>query len=159
MGESSGWAVGAGALKKGRGRRKLNMDRGLWRVRVCWRGDRLHGMLVDGRWHGSLHDGRVHHGPSVRRGDRVGPLAAVAPMRQLVVVEATCQLGLFQMSGDVLVWHLLETSLQKINFLNALSVGCSRKTKHISIPRPRSKPCLRQWMPVFCSSERRSRVG
>lgn len=74
-------------------------------------------MLVDGRWHGCLHDRRMHHGASVGRGDRVGSLAAVASVGQLMVVEAAGELSLFQMSGDVLVRHLLESSLEKIYFL------------------------------------------
>jgi hypothetical protein len=38
-------------------------------------------------------------------------------MRELMIVEATSQLGLFQVRGDVLIGHLLETSLEKIDFL------------------------------------------
>jgi len=38
-------------------------------------------------------------------------------MAQLVVVEAASQLGLFQMSGDMLIRHFLEPSLEKIDFL------------------------------------------
>jgi hypothetical protein len=59
----------------------------------------------------------MHHRASAGRGDRVGTLAAVASVRQLVVVKAASQLSLFQMSGNVLIGHLLETSLEKVNFL------------------------------------------
>jgi len=38
-------------------------------------------------------------------------------MGELVIVEATSQLSLFQVSGNVLIGHLLETGLEKINFL------------------------------------------
>ena len=38
-------------------------------------------------------------------------------MGELVVVETTCQLSLFQMVGNVLVGHFLEASLEKIHFL------------------------------------------
>jgi hypothetical protein len=38
-------------------------------------------------------------------------------MRQLVVVKTASQLSLFQVSGNVFVRHLLEASLEKVNFL------------------------------------------
>jgi hypothetical protein len=40
-------------------------------------------------------------------------------MGQLVIMEATCQLSLLQVSCNVLVRHFLETSLEKIDFLSA----------------------------------------
>lgn len=52
-----------------------------------------------------------------RRTGGIGPLAAITTMRELMIVEATSQLGLFQVRGDVLIGHLLETSLEKIDFL------------------------------------------
>ena len=59
----------------------------------------------------------MNHGPSTGGGDGVGSLAAVTPMRQLMVVKTTCQLSLFQVSSDMLIRHLLETSLEKIHLL------------------------------------------
>lgn len=44
-------------------------------------------------------------------------LAAVATMAKLVVVQATGQLGLLEVSGNVLVGHFLKTSLQQIDLL------------------------------------------
>ncbi len=38
-------------------------------------------------------------------------------MAQLVVVQPARQLRLFQVSCDVLVGHLLETGLEKVDFL------------------------------------------
>jgi hypothetical protein len=38
-------------------------------------------------------------------------------MGELVIMEATSQLGLFQVRGNVLVGHFLETGLKKVNFL------------------------------------------
>ena len=46
-------------------------------------------------------------------------------MRELVVMEATSQLGLFQVRGNVFVWHLLKASLEKIDFLEYLVNICS----------------------------------
>jgi len=89
----------------------------LRRVCICWGGNGLEVGLVDWGRHGCWHDGRVNHGASTRRGDRVGPLAAVTPVRQLVVVKTACQLSLFQVSSDMLIRHLLETSLEKIHLL------------------------------------------
>jgi hypothetical protein len=89
----------------------------LRRVCICWGRNGLEVGLVDWGRHGDWHDGRVNHGASTRRGDRVGPLAAVTSVRQLVVVKTACQLSLFQVSSDVLVRHLLETSLEKIHLL------------------------------------------
>ena len=59
-------------------------------------------------------------------GDGATTLAAVAPMRQLVVVKTASQLSLFQVSGNVFVWHLLEAGLEEINFL----VLCKQESKH-----------------------------
>jgi len=36
-----------------------------------------------------------------------------------MVVEATGELGLFQVGGYVLVWHLLEAGLKEVDFLLA----------------------------------------
>jgi hypothetical protein len=52
-----------------------------------------------------------------RRTGGIGPLAAVTTMRELMIVEPTSQLGLFQVRSDVLIGHFLETSLKKIDFL------------------------------------------
>lgn len=46
-------------------------------------------------------------------------------MRELVVMEATSQLGFFQVRGNVFVWHLLKASLEKIDFLEYLVNICS----------------------------------
>lgn len=85
-------------------------------------GIRLNGTFVDWRWHGSREDGGVSRGVSARGRNRVGSLAAVATMRELVVVKATCQFGLFQMVGNVLIRHFLEPSLEEIDFLVRLLV-------------------------------------
>jgi hypothetical protein len=115
--EVAGRAVGVGARKEGGCSGELDV---LWRLRrvvVGWRGYWLHGtILVDGRWHGVVHDGRVRNSAGAG-GDGSTTLAAVAPMRQLVVVETASQLSLFQVSGNVFVGHLLEAGLEKINFL------------------------------------------
>jgi len=44
-------------------------------------------------------------------------------MAKLVVVQAAGQLGLLEMSGNVLVGHLLKTSLQQINLLFRQKAG------------------------------------
>jgi hypothetical protein len=115
--EVAGRAVGVGTRQEGGSSGKLHM---LWRLRrivVGWWGYRLHGtILVDGRRHGVVHDGRVRNSSNTG-GDRSTTLAAVATMRQLVVVETAGQLSLFQVSGNVFVWHLLEAGLEEINFL------------------------------------------
>jgi hypothetical protein len=38
-------------------------------------------------------------------------------MRKLVVMQATSQLGLFQVRSNMFVWHLLKTSLEEVDFL------------------------------------------
>lgn len=81
------------------------------RVAVGRWSDGLH-VLVDWGWHRVRHDRGVSHGTSTRRGDGVGSLAAVAPMGQLMVVKAAGQLSLLQVSGNMLVGHLLETGLK-----------------------------------------------
>ena len=113
----SGRAAGSGARKERRSRRQLNVNRGLGRICISRRGDRLNVRLVDRGWHGDRHDRRLSHGPGTGRGDGVGTLAAVAPVRKLMVMEAASQLSLFQVSGDMLIWHFLETGLKKIHFL------------------------------------------
>jgi hypothetical protein len=50
-------------------------------------------------------------------GDGATTLAAVAPMRKLVVVKTASQLGLFQVSGNMFIRHFLEAGLEKVNFL------------------------------------------
>jgi hypothetical protein len=116
--DAAGRAVGVGSREECRCSGKLNV---LWRPRrvvVGWWGVGLHGtVLVDRRWHGLAHDGRVRDSLSTG-GDRAATLAAVAPMRKLVVVKTASQLSFFQVSGNMFVGHLLETSLEKINFLH-----------------------------------------
>lgn len=73
-------------------------------------------VLVDWRWHGVAHDGRMSNSVGAG-GDRATTLAAVAPMRKLVVVKTASQLSLFQVSGNVFIWHFLEAGLEKVNFL------------------------------------------
>jgi hypothetical protein len=68
------------------------------------------GRFMDGRWHGRYSWG-LSSRTRARRSDRIGSLAAVAAVRELVVVEATCQLSLLQMVGNVLVRHFLKSSL------------------------------------------------
>ena len=52
------------------------------------------------------------------RSGRQRTLAAVATVRKLVVVKPASQLSLIQVSGDVLVRHLLPTGLEEVVFLN-----------------------------------------
>jgi len=95
------------------------MIRRLWRVCIRRRGGRLViGRLVNGRRHGGRHDRRMCCGSRARRGHRVGSLAAITAMRKLVIMEATSQLGLLQVRGNVLVRHFLEPGLKKIYFLS-----------------------------------------
>lgn len=72
------------------------------------------GVFVDGGWYGWMDGGLRRRGAG---GDRSGPLAAIAAVGELMIMEAAGQLGLFQMSGDVLVGHFLETGLEKVDFL------------------------------------------
>lgn len=74
------------------------------------------GGLMDGARDRGLHEGGVSVGRRARRHGR-RPLAAVAAVAQLVVVQAACQLRLLQMGGDVLVRHLLQAGLKKVYFL------------------------------------------
>ena len=76
------------------------------------------GGLVNGGRHGGRHDRRMCCGGRVRRGHGVGSLAAITAMRKLVIMEATSQLGLLQVRGNVLIRHFLETGLKKIDFLS-----------------------------------------
>jgi hypothetical protein len=39
-------------------------------------------------------------------------------MRQLVIVQPAGQFGLLQMGSNMLVWHLLRTSLKEVGFLD-----------------------------------------
>lgn len=72
--------------------------------------------LVDGARDRGGHDGRVAAGRAAR-GHGCCSLAAVAAVAELVVVETACELRLLQVSSNVLVRHLLETSLEEIDFL------------------------------------------
>lgn len=120
MAEISGWAAGNGLVEQAGGRWELHMNWRSRRVRIsCWR-DRLDGnvfVLADGRGHSMCHFGRVDSRAGTGRGDGACSLAAVASMRELMVMKTASQLSLFQVSGNVLVGHLLETSLKKIDFL------------------------------------------
>ena len=110
------------------------MDRLRRKVVGGWR-IRLNGTFVDWRWHGSREDRRVRGGASARGRDRVGSLATVATMRELVVMKATCQFGLFQMVGNVLIGHFLEPSLKEIDFLReaiSKTVSCYSWSSHTS---------------------------
>jgi hypothetical protein len=79
----------------------------LGRVVIGRWGDGLHrAILIDGQWHRVGHNGRVSDRPGTGS-DRVGTLATVAPMRQLVVVKTASQLSLFQVSSNVFIGHLL----------------------------------------------------
>jgi hypothetical protein len=53
---------------------------------------------------------------SGRRNRRVA-LAAVAAMRKLMEMQTAGQLSLLEVSGDVLVWHLLHAGLEEVGFL------------------------------------------
>jgi hypothetical protein len=48
-----------------------------------------------------------------------------------VVVETASQLSLFQVSGNVFVGHLLEASLEKVNFLKCCVSLESKHREHI----------------------------
>jgi hypothetical protein len=48
-------------------------------------------------------------------------------MRELMVMETTRQLSLFQVGCNVLVWHLLEASLEKVDLLEGWVSTCSRR--------------------------------
>jgi hypothetical protein len=45
----------------------------------------------------------------------------MATVRELVVVQAACKLGLLEMCCNVLVGHLLHASLEKVGFLANVS--------------------------------------
>jgi hypothetical protein len=51
------------------------------------------------------------------RGHGVVALAAVAAVRELVVVQAAGKLSLLEVGSNVLVWHLLHAGLKKVVFL------------------------------------------
>jgi hypothetical protein len=127
MTEGLRWAGQGRFGKKYTGRWEQNVDGRLGGVNIGRRGggsdiDSLH----DWGRHRGGHDGGVNRGISAGGCNRVGPLAAVTPVRELMIVEATGQLSLFQVSGNVLVWHFLETSLKEINFLRE---KCERNFK------------------------------
>jgi hypothetical protein len=91
-------------------------------------------------------------------GDGATTLAAVAPMRKLVVVQTASQLSLFQVSGNMFIRHFLEAGLEKVNFLQcSVSQEWKDYTESISVPHPRSMLCRRPWTLAFCSSAHRSR--
>jgi hypothetical protein len=64
-----------------------------------------------------LHNWRLSSRHSTGRGNRVGSLASVASVRELMIMEATSQLSLFQVRCNVLVGHFLKSSLKEVNFL------------------------------------------
>lgn len=78
--------------------------------------------LASRRGHAHGHDGRLTCRRA--RGGRVCSLAAVVAMTELVVVEATGKLRLLEMSGDMLVGHLLHASLQEVQLLYDLVSAC-----------------------------------
>jgi hypothetical protein len=124
LGENSDWVADC-SDRANRGRswkkrgcsRKLDMNRRLRRVGIRgWRIGLDMGIFLYGRRHGR-HDRGLSSGVRTRRRDRICSLAAVAAMRELVVMEATCQLSLLQVVGNVLVGHFLETGLKKVDLL------------------------------------------
>jgi hypothetical protein len=73
-----------------------------------------------GAGHRDGHDGR-DVGAGRARG---GALATVAAVGELVVVETASQLGLLEVSSNVLVRHLLHASLEQVHFLKMMLVRC-----------------------------------
>jgi hypothetical protein len=57
------------------------------------------------------------------RGHGVVALAAVAAVRELVVVQAAGKLSLLEVGSNVLVWHLLHAGLKKVVFLGDVRKG------------------------------------
>lgn len=51
------------------------------------------------------------------RGNRSGPLAPVAAVAELMVVQTAGKLGLLEVRRDMLVGHLLKPSLEEVDFL------------------------------------------
>ncbi len=43
-------------------------------------------------------------------------------LRELVIMEAACQLGLLQMGGDMLVRHFMHSGLDEIGFLELIFI-------------------------------------
>jgi len=113
-GEEAGWCDGGGPLEEGGGGGKGELHV-LWAggggVVRGWVGDG--GVLVDGGGRDGVHE----WGAGGRARDGGGALATVGAVRQLVVVETASQFGLLEVGGDVLVGHLLKTSLEEIDFL------------------------------------------
>ena len=66
-------------------------------------------------WAGHVHvvSLRDFHG-STRRDGSSTLVATVAAVRELVVVKTARQLSLLEVGSNVLVWHLLESSLNEI---------------------------------------------
>lgn len=85
------------------------------------RTDGAHVRLMDRRGHRSSHDGGVRRRSSARGSKGVCSLSAIASMGKLMIVKAARKLGLFQVSSNVLIRHLLETGLKKIYFLVLVS--------------------------------------
>ena len=106
--------------KSGSGR-ELDMVWRSRRLRVVRWANGSHLGLMDRRRHRGSHDGRVGSRSSARGSKRVGSLAAVASVGKLMIVKAARELSLFQVSSNVLVGHLLKTSLKKIHFLVSIS--------------------------------------
>lgn len=78
------------------------------------------GILFGDHAIGSRSSGRAARGG---RGDRVVALAAVATVRELVVVEAAGELSLLEVCCNVLVRHLLHTGLEEVVFLSDVRNG------------------------------------
>ena len=104
MGSGSGWSVFWWGKKSG-GLREGD-DVGGQDRRVAGRGGRDGGARRDGR------RTRLAAGRGV---------ASVRPVRELVVVQAARELRLLEVGGDVLVGHLLETGLEKVDLLDVAS--------------------------------------
>jgi hypothetical protein len=83
--ESTDRAVGSWSRKKAGSRRKLHVFR-WWRVIIAWWCLGKNGGLVNRRWNRDRKDWWFGSGAGARRCHRVGTLAAVAAMWQLVKV-------------------------------------------------------------------------
>lgn len=97
---------------------------------------------MDGARDRGLHERGVSIGRRARRHGRC-PLAPVAAVAQLVVVQAACQLRLLQMGGDVLVRHLLQAGLKQVNLLcwsNLVSKSCPSRLRRRVPPQAPPPP-------------------
>lgn len=112
--QPGGVVVGADAGAHDAG--ELDAGGGAVAAEGAGRGHAAAGGLVDGARDGRGHDGGV---ASRRRARGHGgrPLAAVAAVAELVVVQAAGELGLLEVGGDVLVRHLLQAGLEQVDFL------------------------------------------